>query len=71
LDNGGWVYFNQLRTDVAPDQASLGEKSWEQQAAAGTGSKKASRGHYRGGCYSYYAPGYYWYPGYHHWGWGY
>ncbi|MEW6112180.1 MAG: hypothetical protein AB1664_08630 [Thermodesulfobacteriota bacterium] len=65
LDNNGWVFFSQLRTDVKPSGAE-----WEKAAAAGKKSKgkKAYRGHKFRHYYGCFYPGYYYYgyPGYYY-----
>ncbi|MEW6533205.1 MAG: SH3 domain-containing protein [Thermodesulfobacteriota bacterium] len=67
LDNNGWVFFSQLRTDVRPSGAE-----WEKAAAEGKKSKgkKMYRGHKFRHYYGCFYPGYYYYgyPGYYHYG---
>lgn len=62
LDNNGWVFFDQLQTDVRPE-STASEGSWERPAAKGDGKpgKRPQRGmpHYFHGDF---CPG--WYPGY-------
>lgn len=69
LDNHGWVFFRQLKTDVRPPRTAAMGRSWEKAAGAGKGAPTSGRHHYRraGCCY----PGYnYSYPGYYGWYWG-
>jgi hypothetical protein len=72
LDNNGWVFVQQIQTDVRPSTSMASEREWERQAAAGEGKKGAKRAphsYHGGACYFYpgyyhWYPGYYWYPGY-------
>jgi hypothetical protein len=67
LDNHGWVFFRQLKTNVRPPLTASTEMSWGQSAAAGKTKPHARRHHYRGFRHCY--PGYYYYyPGYYY-GW--
>ncbi|MDQ7781891.1 MAG: hypothetical protein RDU20_03365 [Desulfomonilaceae bacterium] len=71
LDNNGWVFFDQLETDVARPQVMASEGAFDQPAAAGDRPRKGfNRFHGYGGYYhtpgywSYGCPGYGYYYGY-------
>jgi hypothetical protein len=65
LDNNGWVYFRQLKSDVRPPQSMSASNAWGRSAATGSGSRSGGSS-YRGGYCGYYAPGYYYTPGYYY-----
>ncbi len=45
LDNGGWVFFGDLRTKVKPPRTVAMKKSWARSAAAGQGKPKTAQRH--------------------------
>jgi hypothetical protein len=65
LDNNGWVFVRQIKTDVKPPRSVAKRSgSWEQAAGAGSSGTSEYGSTYGDGSYYYYGwPGYYYSPG--------